>query len=154
MDVFTYISMNNPDAVNGVLSAYGYERGRTTTEVEDTLKQFVREKRKVALMEMAEIHPDRELIQESIVQSSPLLNFDGSAQGYNPMLQDLRTSTYFNKNAKHRPIAPNFFYNADAESEGKEVKDIERKEGFTVNFKHLVLIGGFLFVGWAIMSKK
>ena len=92
MDVFTYISMNNPDAVNGVLSAYGYERGRTTTEVEDTLKQFVREKRKVALMEMAEIHPDRELIQESIVQSSPLLNFDGSG-GYNPMLQDLRTDT-------------------------------------------------------------
>ena len=153
MDVFTYISMNNPDAVNGVLSAYGYERGRTTTEVEDTLKQFVREKRKVALMEMAEIHPDRELIQESIVQSSPLLNFDGSG-GYNPMLQDLRTDTYFNKNAKHRPIAPNFFYNADGDDKKKSSEAPPKEDGFQVNLKHLIILGGFLFVGYAILKSK
>lgn len=142
--------MNNPDAVNGILSAYGYKRGATTTQVEDTLKQFVREKRKVALMELAEIHPDRELIEESIMQSSPVLNFDGRG-GYNPMLQDLRTNTYFNKNAKHRPIAPNFFYNA----EGEEKRDQPQKEeGFTVNLNHLLLLGGFLFVGYSILKSK
>jgi len=150
MDIYTYISMNNPDAVNGILSAYGYKRGATTTQVEDTLKQFVREKRKVALMELAEIHPDRELIEESIMQSSPVLNFDGRG-GYNPMLQDLRTNTYFNKNAKHRPIAPNFFYNA----EGEEKRDQPQKEeGFTVNLNHLLLLGGFLFVGYSILKSK
>lgn len=150
MDIYTYISMNNPDAVNGILSAYGYKRGATTTQVEDTLKQFVREKRKVALMELAEIHPDRELIEESIMQSSPVLNFDGRG-GYNPMLQDLRTSTYFNKNAKHRPIAPNFFYNA----EGEEKRDQPQKEeGFRVNLNHLLLLGGFLFVGYSILKSK
>jgi hypothetical protein len=150
MDLFTYISMNNPDAVNGVLSAYGYERGRTTTEVEDRLKQFVREKRKVALMEIAEIHPDRELIEESILQSSPVLNFDGS--GYNPMLQDLRTATYWNKNAKHRPIAPNFFYNAEGQEQEKQEQP--KEDGFRVNLKHLIMLGGFLFVGYAIMKSK
>jgi hypothetical protein len=157
MDIYTYISMNNPDAVNGVLAAYGYPRGKTVSEVEDTLKRFVREKRKAALMEIAEIHPDRELIEESITQSSPLLNYDG--RGYNPMLQDLRTDTYWNKNARHRPIEPNFFYNANAQGNAQvntqESETISSPEPtLRISLKHLILLGGFIFVGYAIMKAK
>jgi hypothetical protein len=154
MDIYTYISMNNPDAVNGILAAYGYPRGKTVSEVEDTLKRFVREKRKAALMEIAEIHPDRELIQESISQSSPLLNYDGN--GYNPMLQDLRTASYWNKNARHRPIEPNFFYNANAQNSTQETQPeaVKSEPSVSVSLKHLILLGGFLFVGYAIMKAK
>lgn len=154
MDIYTYISMNNPDAVNGILAAYGYPRGKTVSEVEETLKRFVREKRKAALMEIAEIHPDRDLIQESISQSSHLLNYDGS--GYNPMLQDLRTDTYWSKNARHRPIEPNFFYNANAQNNTQEMQPEATKSepSVSVSLKHLILLGGFLFIGYAIMKAK
>lgn len=154
MDLFTYISMNSPDAVNGVLSAYGYERGGSVTEVENILKQFVREKRKVALMEIADIHPDRDLIEESLVNNSPTLNFDGRSRGaFERMKQDLRTDTYFRKDAPHRPIEPNFWNNANGEAP-VVVKEDLKEEGIKVNLKHLIMLGGFLFVGYAIMKSK
>jgi hypothetical protein len=121
MNLYSYIASNNPRKANMLLRNNGFGQGKSTTEIERRLKQYVREEKDEALREMAKIHPDKELLVGDGVKSQ-LLNYAGGEQpkgrsGYfgEEFLQNLDTTSYYGANAaqnRFRPIAPDFFNNA------------------------------------------
>jgi|TARA_R110002020_G_scaffold239468_5_gene451998 hypothetical protein len=120
MNLYAYIASNNPRKANMLLRNNGFGEGKSTTEIERRLKQYVREEKDEALKEMAKIHPDKELLVGDGVNRQ-LLNATGAQpqgrSGYfgEEFLQDLDTTSYYGHNAaqnRFRPIAPDFFNNA------------------------------------------
>jgi len=118
MNLYAYIASNNPRKANLLLRNNGFGEGKTTSEIERRLKQYVREEKDSALQEMAKIHPDKELLVGDGV-SRELLNYTGADRHRNYMgeqfIQNLDTTTYYGPKAAqnpYRPIAPDYFNNA------------------------------------------
>lgn len=118
MNLYSYIASMNPRKANVLLRNNGFGEGKTTSEIEARLKQYVREEREEAMREVAKIHPDKELLIGDGV-SAELLNYTGRERHRNfngqEFLQDLDTTTYYGPNAAqnpYRPIAPDYFNNA------------------------------------------
>ena len=108
----------NPRKANVLLRDNGFGEGKTTSEIEARLKQYVREDKEEALRQMARIHPDKELLVGDGVNRE-LLNYTGRDTHRNYMgeqfLQNLDTTTYYGPQSAqnpYRPIAPDFFNNA------------------------------------------
>ena len=66
----------NPRKANVLLRDNGFGEGKTTSEIEARLKQYVREDKEEALRQMARIHPDKELLVGDGVNRE-LLNYTG-----------------------------------------------------------------------------
>jgi len=173
MNVYEYIADNNPREANYLLSGYGYQKTTSKREISDNLKALVRKHKEDGLKDLADIHPDKDLILSLVedkvtVSSNEQMNFSGvSGQEY---VQNLQTDNYWTPNNPKRPIAPDFFYNSDGIAEKvskqvkKEIQDDEKqkellkqislvqngnnqpKTGFTVT--HLVILGSALFLGY------
>jgi len=121
MNLYSYIASNSPRKANLLLRNNGFGEGKSTTEIERRLKQYVREEKDDALKELSKIHPDKELLVGDGVNRQ-LLNYAGEGQpkgrsGYfgEEFLQNLDTTTYYGANSaqnRFRPIAPDFFNNA------------------------------------------
>jgi len=73
MNLYSYIASMNPRKANVLLRNNGFGEGKTTSEIEARLKQYVREEREEAMREVAKIHPDKELLIGDGVNSE-LLN--------------------------------------------------------------------------------
>lgn len=118
MNLYSYIASMNPRKANVLLRDNGFGEGKTTSEIEARLKQYVREDKEEALRQMARIHPDKELLVGDGVNRE-LLNYTGRETHRNYMgeqfLQNLDTTTYYGPQSAqnpYRPIAPDFFNNA------------------------------------------
>lgn len=118
MNLYSYIASMNPRKANVLLRENGFGEGKTTSEIEARLKQYVKEDREEALRQMARIHPDKELLVGDGVNRE-LLNYTGRESHRNFMgeqfLQNLDTTTYYGPQSAqnpYRPIAPDFFNNA------------------------------------------
>ena len=120
MNLYSYIASNSPRKANLLLRNNGFGEGKSTTEIERRLKQYVREEKDEALKELSKIHPDKELLVGDGVNRQ-LLNYAGEGQpkgrsGYfgEEFLQNLDTTSYYGANSaqnRFRPIAPDFFNN-------------------------------------------
>ena len=108
MNLYAYIASNNPRKANLLLRNNGFGEGKTTSEIERRLKQYVREEKDSALQEMAKIHPDKELLVGDGV-SRELLNYTGADRHRNYMgeqfIQNLDTTTYYGPKAAQNPYA-------------------------------------------------
>ena len=115
MNVYEYIADNNPREANYMLSGYGYKKTQSKREISENLKALVRKNKEEGLKDLADIHPDKDLILSLIedkvtVSANEQMNFAGvSGQD---MVQNLQTNTYWTPNNPKRPIAPDFFYNS------------------------------------------
>jgi len=69
--LYDYMAANVPTECMDILASYGFEEANTTEELSIDLKQFVREHRTEALSELAEIHPDLELLKDMVGFSTP-----------------------------------------------------------------------------------
>jgi hypothetical protein len=137
MNLYSYIASMNPRKANVLLRNNGFGEGKTTSEIEARLKQYVREEREEAMREVAKIHPDKELLIGDGVNSE-LLNYTGRERHRNfngqEFLQDLDTTTYYGPNANqnpYRPIAPDFFNNAIGVSQQQFPMNKSMAEGIT-----------------------
>lgn len=116
MNVYEYIASNNPREANYMLSGYGYKKTLSKREISENLKALVRKNKKEGLKDLADIHPDKDLILSLVedkvtVSANEQMNFAGvSGQEY---VQNLQTNTYWTPNNPKRPIAPDFFYNSN-----------------------------------------
>ena len=116
MNVYEYIASNNPREANYMLSGYGYKKTLSKREISENLKALVRKNKEEGLKDLADIHPDKDLILSLIedkvtVSANEQMNFAGvSGQEY---VQNLQTNTYWTPDNPKRPIAPDFFYNSN-----------------------------------------
>jgi len=116
MNVYEYIASNNPKEANYMLSGYGYKKTLSKREISENLKELVRKNKKEGLKDLADIHPDKDLILSLVedkvtVSANEQMNFAGvSGQEF---VQNLETNTYWTPNNPKRPIAPDFFYNTN-----------------------------------------
>jgi hypothetical protein len=134
LTMFSYLAEKVPSDVHFVLNKYSnYQKARSSRELENQIKHFVRNGGANALQRLAEIHPDRELIQiscqECKVKESKILEISNSRELKETILNDR-----------------NMFYNANGtESNERMVNKI------TMNS---VIVGGFVLMGIALMLKK
>ena len=114
MNVYEYIASNNPKEANYMLSGYGYKKTQSKREISENLKALVRKNKEEGLKDLADIHPDKDLILSLIedkvtVSANEQMNFAGMSG--QDMVQNLQTNTYWTPNNPKRPVAPDFFYN-------------------------------------------
>tara|TARA_B100000941_G_C28506116_1_gene557430 strand:- start:2277 stop:2822 length:546 start_codon:yes stop_codon:yes gene_type:complete len=179
MNLYAYIASNNPRKANMLLRDNGFGEGKSTTEIERRLKQYVREEKDGALKEMAKIHPDKDLLMGDGVNRQ-LLNYAGggagrqSTSGYfgEEFLQDLDTTSYYGPRAaqnRFRPIAPDFFNNAIGVSQDQAplnksmsssdvMKMIQESNGkkagvLELSQQDIIMVVGFAFLGYLIAKK-
>ena len=183
MNLYAYIASNNPRKANMLLRNNGFGEGKSTTEIERRLKQYVREEKDDALKEMAKIHPDKDLLMGDGVNRQ-LLNYAGGGQaqgagrsGYfgEEYLQNLDTTSYYGPNAaqnRFRPIAPDFFNNAIGASQeqfpqNKSLTSAEvmemiknsnggetKKAGvLELSQQDIIMVIGFAFLGYMIAKR-
>ena len=101
MNVYEYIASNNPREANYMLSGYGYKKTLSKREISENLKALVRKNKEEGLKDLADIHPDKDLILSLIedkvtVSANEQMNFAGvSGQD---MVQNLQTNTYWTPN--------------------------------------------------------
>lgn len=131
--MYKYLSEKVPNDVYFTLNKYGnYRKARNSKELESQIKHFVKQHGANALHSLAEIHPDRELIQISCtgckVKESKIL--------------ELSTTKDLNETILNQQ---NSFYNATGNENEKMVNKI------TINS---VIVGGFVLMGIALLLKK
>lgn len=64
MDVYQYISENNPDAANGVCIKYGYTQIKNIGELAGALQAIVATHGETALKSIMDVHPEKDTILE------------------------------------------------------------------------------------------
>lgn len=134
LTMFSYLAEKVPSDVHFVINKFSnYQKAKSSRELENQIKHFVRNGGANALQQLAEIHPDRELIQiscrECKVKESKILEISNSRELKETILNDR-----------------NMYYNASG-NEGNET--IVNK--ITMN---TVVVGGFVLMGIALMLKK
>jgi hypothetical protein len=172
MNLYAYIASNNPRKANMLLRDNGFGEGKTTSEIERRLKQYVREERDEALKEMAKIHPDKELLIGD-GQTRQLLNYSGDKESFQGerFIQNLDTTTYYGPKAAqnpYRPIAPDYFNNAIGQSQeqypqNKSVQQMvdeavaksgAKKAGvLELSQQDILMVIGFGFLAYMIVNK-
>lgn len=88
--IYRYIASSKPLDAHLLINQYGkYERAKDEKELESQLKHFVRSNGSIALQELSRIHPDRELIEEDIKETTKPIIEDkqySNADGQSPTL--------------------------------------------------------------------
>tara|TARA_R110002096_G_scaffold63690_4_gene155991 strand:- start:5243 stop:5665 length:423 start_codon:yes stop_codon:yes gene_type:complete len=69
--LYDYLAANVPTECMDILASHGYDDANSVDEIAEDLKQFVREHRTEALAELAEVHPDLELLKDMVGISTP-----------------------------------------------------------------------------------
>ena len=161
----------------------GFGEGKSTSEIERRLKQYVREEKDDALKEMAKIHPDKDLLIGDGINRQ-LLNYAGGGQGQGTgssgyfgeeFLQNLDTTSYYGPNAaqnRFSPIAPDFFNNAIGASQEqfpqnksltsaevmemiKQANGAETKKAgvLALSQQDIIMVIGFAFLGYMVAKR-
>ena len=69
--IYRYIASSKPLDAYLLLNKYGkWKRAKDVKELETQLKKFVRDNGSIALQELSRIHPDRELIEQDIKETT------------------------------------------------------------------------------------
>lgn len=69
--IYRYIASSKPLDAHLLLNKYGkWKRAKDVKELETQLKKFVRDNGSIALQELSRIHPDRELIEQDIKETT------------------------------------------------------------------------------------
>ncbi len=134
MTMYKYLSEKVPSDCHYVLNKFSsYRKARNSKELENQIKHFVRNGGANALQSIAEIHPDRELLEGSCtnckVKETKILELSTTKDLKETILNDRNT-----------------FYNA---SGGNQDEKIVNKMALNT-----VVVGGFLLMGIALMIKK
>ena len=132
--MFKYLSEKVPNDCHYILNKYGsYEKAKSSSALENQIKHFVRNGGSNALQSLAEIHPDRELLEGGCtnckIKETKILELTSTKELKDTILND-----------------KNNFYNASGVD--KEEKMLNK---MTINS---VVVGGFLLMGIALMIKK
>tara|TARA_R110000787_G_scaffold56408_1_gene129678 strand:+ start:2895 stop:3440 length:546 start_codon:yes stop_codon:yes gene_type:complete len=178
MNLYSYIASNSPRKANLLLRNNGFGEGKSTTEIERRLKQYVREEKDDALKELSKIHPDKELLVGDGVNRQ-LLNYAGEGQpkgrsGYfgEEFMQNLDTTSYYGANAaqnRFRPIAPDFFNNTSGafheespQNKSLSLEDVmimikgengSKKAGvLELSQQDIIMVIGFALIGYMIVK--
>lgn len=134
LTMYSYLAEKVPSDCHYVLNKFSsYRKARNSKELENQIKHFVRNGGANALQSLAEIHPDRELLELSCTncktKETKILELTSTKELKNTILADRNT-----------------FYNATGvNSEEKMVNKM------AINS---VVIGGFVLMGIALMIKK
>ena len=132
--MYSYLAEKVPSDVHFVLNKFSnYQKAKSSRELENQIKHFVRKGGANALQQLAEIHPDRELIQisckECVVKDSKILEISNS--------RELKESLLNNRQ---------MYYNAVGDDNQEKIVN-----KMTLN---TVVVGGFVLMGIALMLKK
>tara|TARA_B110000259_G_scaffold32230_1_gene35427 strand:- start:3411 stop:3839 length:429 start_codon:yes stop_codon:yes gene_type:complete len=133
MTMYKYLSEKVPSDCHYVLNKFGsYNKARNSNELENQLKHFIRNGGANALQSLAEIHPDRTLLEGGCtnckVKETKILELTSTKELKDTILNDRNT-----------------FYNATGNEEEKMVNKM------AINS---VVIGGFVLMGVALIIKK
>ena len=127
--IYRYIASSKPLDAHLLINKYGkYERAKDEKELESQLKHFVRSNGSIALQELSRIHPDRELIEEDIKETTK------------PIIENMR---YSNENMRYS--------NADGESQTLNITKSEKED---ISYSKMLIWGSFVLLGIAIIMKK
>lgn len=133
--MYQYLSEKVPSDVHFVLNKYGtYRKAKNSKELEGQIKHFVRKFGANGLQSLAEIHPDRELIELTCTtckaKDSKITELQSS--------KDLRETILNDRN---------MYFNATGN--GPQEEKIVNK--MTINS---VVVGGFILMGIALLLKS
>ena len=133
--MYKYLSEQVPSDVHFVLNKYGsYRKARNSKELEGQIKHFVRSFGSNGLESLAEIHPDRELIQITC----------NTCKEKDSMINNLKSGKELRETILNEK---NMYFNATGNQE-KEEKIVNK---MTINS---IVVGGFVLMGIALMLKK
>jgi hypothetical protein len=77
--IYQYIASSVPNDAYVLLNKYGkYNRAKDERELVAQLKEFVRENGSIGLMALAQIHPDKDLILQSIEEDAKKESFSNA----------------------------------------------------------------------------
>jgi len=132
---YEYIATNVPSDAHFVINKYSsYRRARSPKELEYQLKNFVKNHGEKGLNALAEIHPDRKLLENNMgnISDSNFSNFNSKgAEDYENGL-------------------PNRFVNANGQTQ--TATDILRAD--TIRQSQILIFGGMLLVAVALIVRK
>jgi hypothetical protein len=116
--IYEYYSHTCPQDAYNLLSKDGYSRPQSPDELESQLKDYVNKNGEKGLKQLAEIHPDKDLIK-SVCECS-----------------------------KHKGEKKENFSNANGNT------NIPDSQGEQINLAKMMIFGGFILVGIALIMKK
>ncbi len=133
MTMYKYLSEKVPSDCHYVLNKFGsYNKARNSSELENQIKHFVRNGGANALQSLAEIHPDRTLLEGGCtnckVKETKILELTSTKELKDTILSDRNT-----------------FYNASGNNDEKVINKM------TINS---IVVGGFVLMGVALLIKK
>jgi len=133
MTMYKYLSEKVPSDCHYVLNKFGsYNKARNSKELENQIKHFVRNGGANALQSLAEIHPDRTLLEGGCtnckVKETKILELTSTKELKDTILSDRNT-----------------FYNASGNNDEKVINKM------TINS---IVVGGFVLMGVALLIKK
>ena len=144
---YDYIASNNPQGVEKVVSKFGeYPQTRSKYELSLFLKDIVRKNGETALKSIAEIHPDKELIESVSIKTESFANACG-CQSFTTF-----DGTEYRDNSKcgvHKG-----FTNADGDSKVEETTESESNQGISQGTLNTMLMGSILVLVLASAIKK
>mgnify|MGYP003110795778 CR=1 FL=1 len=70
MSLYEYIALNNSHGANDLLGNYGFKATDSIDKLIDRLKMIVRKYKKIALQDISEIHPDKDLLSSFTISNS------------------------------------------------------------------------------------
>ncbi len=75
-----YIAFNNTEAAQALLDKYGYQEATNSTQLENTLKGIIQQNGESALIDVLELHPDKQMILDVFGSEEKKSGADGEAQ--------------------------------------------------------------------------
>lgn len=137
--MFSYIADKVPADAHFVLNKYStYPKANNSRELEEQLKHFVNKHGANGLMALAEIHPDRELIESTCTSCAKK---DKEIAEMGVVATNLK---------RDYAMSEPRYYNATGENGGNIDHD-KLINKMTINS---VVVGGFVLLGIALMLKK
>lgn len=137
MTMFKYLSEKVPSDCHYVLNKFGsYNKANNSNELENQIKHFVRNGGSNALQSLAEIHPDRTLLEGGCtnckVKETKILELTSTKELKDTILND--RNTFYNASG-YDNLAPN----------DKVINKMALNS---------IIVGGFVLMGVALIIKK
>ena len=93
MSLYEYIALNNSHGANDLLGNYGFKATDSIDKLIDRLKMIVRKYKKIALQDISEIHPDKDLLSSFTVSNSSDKEFayaTGRTPGFEEPIEEVK----------------------------------------------------------------
>jgi hypothetical protein len=127
--IYDYIASSVPADAYSLLKANGYPKPQNHHDLVAELKDYVRKNKETALIEIANIHPDKELIVETLETN------DSSS-----------SESKANDNSISEPKSS--YMNATGDA-----TNIPQSTQETINMSKLMIYGSFVLIGLALVLK-